>query len=246
MKRLAGTALVLALLVPASAAAQTELPVGEAHGVRLVRQHDGHRVLVLVFTDRADKLFKRIAGKRIDMSCTELGEDSIGVEEGDVEVPRRRRRFSTGDASRGMDFCRLWLPARTIKHRRFIERRPRRVLVSIPLTQAGAVYLDEEAKTFSMLGASVLSGFVKRDLKLSGYPTYEQLVQAEPSAAKRIIKLAAPGDTPPANKVGYYSDGAEHVALVTVSSSGRRLFIEADVDEVLRTNVAKYFVGERH
>ena len=32
MKRLAGFALALALLVPASATAQTELPVGEAHG----------------------------------------------------------------------------------------------------------------------------------------------------------------------------------------------------------------------
>jgi hypothetical protein len=240
MKRLAGIFLALALLAPASAAAQTELPVGEAHGVRLLARHGG---IVLVFTDRAEKLFKRIAGKEIDISCTKFDGDVAEVNGGNVEVPHRRR-FATGDSSRGVDFCRLWLPARKIKHRHFIYERSRRVLVSIPLTQEGAVYLDEEAKTYSMVRASIFLAVAKEDLKLSGWPTYEQVVQDVPAAAKRIVKLATPSDSPPANKIGYYSDGAEHVSLVTFSSSGRRLFMEADADEVVRTNVAKYLFGE--
>jgi hypothetical protein len=241
MKRIAGIAVALALLAPASAAAQTELPVGESHGVRLLSRHGG---IVLVFTHRADKLFKRIAGKEIDISCTTFGDDFDSIGGGNVDVPRHRRRFATGDSSEGVDFCRLWLPARTTKHRRIVGERPRRLLVSIPVTQDGAVYLDEEAKTFSMVRASGVLAVVKEDLKLSGFPTYEQVVQDEPAAAKLIVKLATPADSPPGGKIGYYSDGAEHVSLVTFSTSGRRLFMEADADEVLRTNVAKYLFGE--
>ena len=37
-------------------------------------------------------------------------------------------------------------------------------------------------------------------------------------------------------RIGYYSDGALHVAVVIVSGSGRRLFIEHEND-VLHTNV---------
>jgi hypothetical protein len=245
MTRLAGIAIALALLVPASAAAQTELPVGEAHGVRLLSRHGG---IVLVFTHRADKLFKRIAGKEIDISCTTLEPDEDGFTSsggGNVEVPLHRRRFATGDDSHGVDYCRLFLPRRTIKHRHFIEERGRRLLVSISLTQKGAVYLDEEKKALAM---SFNVGFtlyaVKKHLKLSGWPTYEQVVQTYPQTAKFLVKLATPGDTPPPKKFGYYSDGKEHQAVVTLSTLGRRLFIETDADEVLRTNVSKYLFSE--
>ena len=56
----------------------------------------------------------------------------------------------------------------------------------------------------------------------------------------RDTQLASPADTPPPGTVGYYSDGAEHAAAVTLSAAGRRLFIEVDADDVLRTNVARY------
>jgi hypothetical protein len=243
MTRLAGIAIALALLVPASAAAQTELPVGESHGVRLLSRHGG---LVLVFTHRADKLFKRIAGKEIDISCTKLDEDGGLSSEGggNVDVPRHRRRFATGDSSRGVDFCRLFRPQRRIEHRTYIEERGSRLLVSIPLTQEGAVYLDEEAKTFDMSFkvGYVLYG-VREDLKLSGWPTYEQVIQTYPQMGRILVKLAAPGDSPPPKKFGYYSDGQEHEAVVTLSTLGRRLFIETRPDEVLYTNVGKYLFG---
>ena len=244
MTRLAGIAIALVLLVPASAAAQTELPVGESHGVRLLSRDGG---VVLVFTHRADKLFKRIAGKEIDISCTTL-DDEAGISSsggGNVDVPRHRRRFATGDSTRGVDFCRLFLPRRTVKHRTYIEDRGRRLLVSIPLTQEGAVYLDEEAKTFAM---SFKVGFVlytvKERLKLSGWPTYEQVIQTYPQMEKVLVKLATPADTPPPKKFGYYSDGKDHEAVVTLSTLGRRLFIETQPDEVLYTNVSKYLFGE--
>ena len=51
------------------------------------------------------------------------------------------------------------------------------------------------------------------------------------------MRLASPADTPPPGRIGYYSDGALHVAVVIVSGSGRRLFIELEPDDVLHTNV---------
>ena len=244
MTRLAGIAIAVALLVPASASAQAQLPVGESHGVRLLSRHGG---VVLVFTHRADKLFKRIAGKEIDIDCTTLDEDA-GITSsggGNVEVPRHRRRFATGDSTHGVDFCRLFLPQRKVEHRTYIEERGRRLLVSIPLTQAGAVYLDEEKKTFAMaFKAGFVFYSVKERLKLSGWPTYEQVIQTYPQIGKILVKLATPGDTPPPRKFGYYSDGKEHEAIVTLSTLGRRLFIETRPDEVLYTNVAKYLFGE--
>ena len=35
-------------------------------------------------------------------------------------------------------------------------------------------------------------------------------------------------------------DGVKHVALVTVSAAGRRLFIEVSADHTLSTNVSEY------
>ena len=52
---LAGTGLALALLLPSAAHAQgeTDLPVGSAHGVRLVEERGG---FVLIFSHRSAKL----------------------------------------------------------------------------------------------------------------------------------------------------------------------------------------------
>ena len=53
------------------------------------------------------------------------------------------------------------------------------------------------------------------------------------------MELDAPGNSPPAGKIGFYSDGAAHVLVAALSASGRRLFIEYEGD-VLSTNVAGY------
>ena len=60
-----------------------------------------------------------------------------------------------------------------------------------------------------------------------------------------VVELPSPSDTPPAGSIGYYSDGAQHAAAVVLSASGRRLFFEADADEVIRTNVLEYVYGDQ-
>lgn len=242
MKSLTIIAAATAFLL-APAAAQAQLPVGEADGVKVVREH---RAIVVVFTAKAEKLYKRIAGKKVLVSCTELLDEGFATGEVSLRAPRHRGKLVTGDRTRGMDFCRVWLPPRTIKRHGQRLAFGRTLIVSVPLTQEGAVFIDEETKARDMLQVGLIASLLEERDKLAGHPTYEQLVAKFPRLAKLIVKLAAPGDTPPAGKIGYFSDGAERLALVTLSASGRRLFFESGPDDYLATNVAKYIFNEPH
>jgi hypothetical protein len=55
-----------------------------------------------------------------------------------------------------------------------------------------------------------------------------------------VVALAAPdAPPPPGGRVGYFSDGANHLAVATLSAAGRGLFIEINGD-VTSTNVLEY------
>jgi hypothetical protein len=237
------TALLLALILPSAGAAQAPLPVGEADGVRIVRERGA---LVVVFTQRAEKLRRKVAGKRVSVHCTEFTRD--GTNSGGVtqRAPRRGRRIETGDLTRGLDYCRVWLAARTVRRGGKNRRRSREHIVSIPLTQEGAVYLDEQFKALDLGVLLTVSELGAKARNRTGFLSPAQLLQlarnARPGPPFALVALAAPSDTPPAGAVGYYSDGAKHAAAVVVSASGKRLFLEFNGD-VLHTNVAKYLFG---
>ena len=231
MRGLIGLGVALALLVgPSTSMAQAPLPVGEAHGVRVVREKGA---IVVVFTRRAAKLYRRIAGRLVDVDCTdqqpgqpvpprahaflvphhpgEITEESSGGVR--MRAPRHRRRLVTGDLTRGMDYCRVWLAPRIVRRDGARQRIQRRLIVSVPL-------------------------------KISGWPSYAQLIDQFPSGARAgLASLAGPADTPPASTIGYYSDRLDHVAVATLSRSNRRLFIELEAD-ALHTNVAGYIFNE--
>jgi hypothetical protein len=237
------TGAMLALLAPfAQAQTPPDLPVGEARGVRLVQGDGG--ALVLVFTPRSGKLRQRINSPYAWFSCTELGEPFVTSGGGNLDVPRRGRRVRTGFSIKGADYCRVFLRSHTVKRGDSRRRIPRRVLFSIPLTQAGAVFLDEEAKAIRLLNLGVLASLVEHQLKLPGYPTYAQLVEEYPSVAKVVVRLAAPDASPPPKRLGYYSDGQAHLVVAMLSASGKRLFIEEEPGEVLRTNVTRHIFGD--
>lgn len=237
MRSLTGVVVALAILsAPAAAGAQAQLPVGESHGVRVVRPH---KTLVVILSA---KLHKRFAGKELIVSCTTLVSDGANSGSQQLRVPQRGRRLDTGDLTRKIDFCRVARP----RH----GKRPKQILVSVPLTQKGAVFLDEEAQTLKMVGVLVVASLGSPGESPSSAPTYDELARALPERLRaqferRVVPLAAAGDTPPAGKVGYYGDGSEHVAVVTVSRSGRRLFIEFGPDDVFSTNVLSHIFNER-
>src|ERR1044072_1901915 len=108
-----GALTVLLLALPAIAGGAPELPVGKADGVRLTTGPKGLRV---VFTADAERLWKRVAGKRVSVICTQLA-DAHGVsEEGETtfRAPQRGRVLPTGDLTPNQDYCRVWLPRRNL------------------------------------------------------------------------------------------------------------------------------------
>jgi hypothetical protein len=249
LKALTGIVVILVLLVaPSTGVAQTKLPVGEAHGVKIVRVHGA---IVVVFTDRAAKRYKRIAGRVVWVNCTGPLDDEPATTGGDraitgeavggvkMRAPKRGRRLVTGDLTRGMDFCRVWLAARTVRRHGERQRIRPRLIVSVPLTQAGAVFLDEQSKALHLIKILISASLVSEQEHVIGWPTYDLLWDLGfRKLGKRFVSLESPADTPPPGAVGYYSHGRD-VAVAILSRSGRRLFIEM-ADDVLTTNVASY------
>ncbi len=236
MRWFTGLVAASALLVaPTAAGAQVELPVGEADGVRVVREH---KAIVIVFTKRADRLYKRIAGKRVVVECR--GEIREGVTSGGserVRAPKRPHRLVTGDRSRGIDYCTVSLPSHTVRRPGRPPRRlPTRQIVAIPLTQEGAVQLDREEKSEAIFGVLLVTESVGERSKPDGFPTYAQIVARYPNLARVVVALPAPAAVPPPGKVGYFSDAAAHLAISAVTAVGKRLFIEYNGD-VLSTNL---------
>jgi hypothetical protein len=237
-------AATLLIIAPSAAAQTVHLPVGEADGVRIVRDHSG--ALVVVFRPSAARLWRRVAGRKVSVFC-EKGPDpdpddpgTFISEEGGTtfRAPRRGRRLRTGDLTRGMDVCRVWLEARTVTRHGRRVRHSRELIVAVPLTQRGAVRLDERARAAALLTVLELAGprgafALPADL-VSRLPLLKRPVRLS------VVALSSPADTPAAGSIGYYSDGAQHAAAVLLSASGRRLFLEFDADRVIRTNVAEY------
>ena len=239
--RIAGLVAVALLAVPsAAAAAQTPLPVGAAEGVRIVRPGGE---IVVVFTPAAERHWRTVAGRRVSVYCTRFASDGTFGGGATLRAPKRGRRIRTGDMTPRQDYCRVWLEERSFRRNGRRVTRSRDLVVSIPLTQRGAVYLDEEKSVQLMMSIYTFAELEAQDRGQTTAPTAEQLLSWRPRLGVLLHPLAGPDDTPPAGKVGYWSDGAHHAAAVTLSTQGRRLFWEGEGD-VLHTNVAGYVYAE--
>ena len=226
-------------MAPSTAAAR-ELPIGEADGVR-VRADRG--AVAVVFTPRAARLYRKIANRKITIACTDLparinlgGTATRSAGESFRAPPRRRTLRTISMAARDFDYCRVWL-----------ERKPRELVVSVPLTQAGAVHLDEQVRAGDLRTLLELAGLLADERRSVNWPTPGELFGAEfggrplrDVCPRPLVALDSPAGTPPVDAIGYYSDGSAHVAAVILSAAGRRLFIEFDADEAVHTNVAGY------
>jgi hypothetical protein len=73
-------------------------------------------------------------------------------------------------------------------------------------------------------------------------PTVDEMV-AEfrlPDGTSYLAPLDGPDATPPAGRLGFWSDGRQHAVWAVLSPTGRRLFIEVDADDVVRSNVLRF------
>ena len=233
--------LLLALTAPSAATAQGPEPLRPPDGVRIVRERGQ---LVVVFAKRAERLWRQVAGRRVDVHCTQLFEDGTGSGNNPVRAPKRGRRIPTGDGSRGWDYCRVWLEARTVRRDGRRRRVQRRLIASLPLTQQGTVFLDNQYNAFLLTIVLMASELAAEDRGRDGFLTPDELMELATTVpgVPGLVVLPSPSDTPPADTVGYYSDGAKHAAVVTLSAAGKRLFFEVNGDAV-HTNVLRYLGG---
>lgn len=239
-------ALCMLALGPSAGAAEVKLPVGQADGV-LVERRSG--ALVVVFTPRAAKLYRRVAGKRVIVLCTKLppvsapGYSSKGLVTRGVtkRAAKRRRAIRTGNRTRGLDYCRVWLAAQTVVRKGKRERRQRELIASVPLSQAGAVRLDEESRGRTMFILLSVAGFAAEKRTPNAYPNLTRLLPAKSRSLLRVVALKDPAGTPPAGWTGYYTDGLQHVVVVAVSTLGRRMFYEQQGRDEVRTNLTGLF-----
>jgi hypothetical protein len=219
--RIATTLLAASLVAPGLARAQE--PGGATPGVKLRVQRTG---VIVSFGASASRAYRGIAGRTVTVRCTLLG-PSGGLahvdqaESANVRAPRKRSRLRVTLPSRRYDFCELQ------------RTDGRRAPIAASLTDRGATYLDERAASGRLLGAIVLATSLAPDSQV--WPAADRVAAISEGG---VVPLAAPVDSPPAGKVGYFSDGG-HMAVVTLSSAGRRLFIDLNGD-VTSTNVLEY------
>jgi hypothetical protein len=195
---------------------------GEEQGVTMVRGSHGH---VMRFSKRAAKVYRRIAGRRVIIGCSTVRKraGNLSVEGGTssrMRAPRKRHGISMLDAS-GADFCTVRLRAH------------RELVAWAPITADGRTFLDE-FMTAALLDIPFLAAGGETDAP----PPIALAVERGQGV---VVALDGPDATPPARKVGYWTDGVRSVCAA-VTAAGRRVFIEFERD-VIRTNVLPYLTG---
>lgn len=232
---IAGT--LTALLGAAPSA--TALPVGNADGVAVKRSPNG---VVFSFRKAATRRFRVIAGRRIRVTCVRLPPRQLGLEftdtqSEDLRAPRRRRPFrASAIRAQRSDYCEVTRRRFKRKRRRSTETVGPRLVASVPLTQKGAVHLDERERALELSDFLTGVGALADERRQHTYPTSAEIQGRLPD---EVVALTTPAGTPPPGRIGYYSDGALHVVAVSVSAQGRRLYIERDGDR-LATNLIQY------
>jgi hypothetical protein len=223
LRRLLLTAALPALLaLPQAASAQI---AGPHEGVTAA--HGAHGI-VIKFGKRAAKTYRRIAGRRIKLSCESVSRNGYGygygVDGGSetiVKAPRKRGRIRTFDRGRA-DLC-------TVRLRRAGDE----VVAAAPLTARGRTFLDE------VVTAALVEGVLElADHDGTPAPAADVVAQGH----GLVVALDGPDAPPPPGKVGYWTDGVR-VVSAAVSAAGRRLFVEIERD-VVRTNVLGYITGD--
>lgn len=224
-------------VAPARAAVAPLKLSTDGNGARLIARGRPAR-LVLVLTPAR---YRTIAGRKFELDCARVPPKTLGggtsatITDGfpDLQHP--------SDGSQ--------LIARAPHHRRPIMTRMRRrwdycvlsvsfnagpaqgtrALATIPLTHAGAGFVDERDVAFAVFAAvAAMHDRGPRALNL------EQLAQRA-----HAVVLAAPSQSPPPGVLGLYTDHTAHFYAAQTDRTGKLLFLDQD-NGITRTNLLLY------
>lgn len=110
------------------------------------------------------------------------------------------------------------------------------VAVSVATTVNGAILLKE-----AQIAADI-SGALDLVYNLSSGGRAPSTDVGVARLGTLLVALADPGATPAAGKIGYWSDGDQHLVIAAQSPSGRRLFFESEANGVVRDNITPLLV----
>lgn len=207
-------------------------PQLHADGIRLSRS--GRRVTVR-FTGASIKAYKKIAGRKVRLSCVAppaeqlfpdlnaktLPKPGVAV----VRVPRRGGRI-TGTLSRaGGDVC--------------VVGDDGAFIAFDGIDAAGRAFVqDTEALELLSDADSGLRPVA------AGGQSYRTAAEIAAGSPKRYVALGGRGATPPVGRVGVWTDGGQRLELVAASASGRRFVVADEGAGVVRTNMLSPFIVE--
>lgn len=233
---LAGAVIFAALGIPAPALAQAPTLPLEVRGVRVQSTAPG--AVRITFRHDAERLYRRVAGRSLIVRCERvdattgpllLREDRGSELARTITAPRKRQPIALrqpGSSAR-FDVCRL--VGGSVRGGRRNPRFVRRLSLWVPVTQPGALFLRDRSLGERMVAALDIIAALGRDGR---YPAFAAASGVIPD----LFELSAPDATPPARKLGLFTDAAQRLTVVAVTLTGRRLFIDAN-GEVLTSNV---------
>jgi hypothetical protein len=235
MTRVCGCSVVLlvfAWFAPAGAAAAAGLPVGHAKGVSV---QVGRHGVNFRFAKRLDPTVAALLRprRRVELSCTDLGPLKIDGKRTSSRVAERVRLPER--------LTPLRLPTSTRPHPSFCTMRLAStgiVIVDIPVTQDGAIYIDERHTLFGIRNAVFTAASDAEDAGRATFEPADQFVDRYGFEGDMLV-LATPDASPPDGTIGIFSDGAHHFEAVALTSLGRRMFYDINGD-VLTTNGTPY------
>ncbi len=198
--------LAAGLAVPATAGAQ--LPSTTTSGVKVTHGAGGRITIGFKDTPAGRRAYKPFAGRLITVRCQRVGDLPIGT--GPTGIVSTRVRMGQGIST--------------------VELRARGN-VNLCLLGSVIVATDQTARRFLadvVVGQAVLAIGDQLDSR-GAARTLRRL-------HSHGVRLSRAGATPSRRRIGIYGDRGRPNAIVAVSASGRRLFVER-TGEVLRTNV---------
>ena len=234
MTRVCGCLVVMVVSAGfAPAAADAGSPVGHSKGVSI---QVGRHGVNFRFAKKLDLTVAALLrpGRHVDLSCTTLGPLRVNGgrtsfrETERVQVPARRTRLRLSTRTRlHPSFCTIPLASTGID------------VVDIPVTQDGAVYVDERHTLFEIRNAAYTAADDAEEAQSATFETADQYVGKYGYDGGDMVPLATPDASPPAGALGIFSDGAHHFEAVALSTLGRRMFYDVNGD-VLTTNGIPY------
>ncbi|MDA0170360.1 hypothetical protein OJ998_14775 [Solirubrobacter taibaiensis] len=236
------TLLAFAAFAPSANAAVADhiIPLYDASdGVRPVQKSTGE--VVLHFGPKAAKLYKTIGGKRVTLACgTVTGEPdgdgffSTGHGESTDTLPKRRGAVRMYESNPDLELCAI--ASKRVKADRtcfpLTEDSKLCTRVIVAVRPSGLAYIQARARTVELSLTVLTLGMADSPaLKVPGATRLEKMQRM---LGPDVVELTTPDDTPPAGKVGYWTDG-KNLAAVALLADGTRRFVRFQ-DEVYSTN----------